>query len=123
MLNVPIGWSAVTPRIVVYDAAGLVEFINYVFGAVGDYRPEVPSVVQIAGSKIMVSDAGVRRPSPAFLHVYVEDVSRPYGRALERGARSVEAPGATPYGDLRCMIEDGWGNAWQIAAHGAATQS
>jgi uncharacterized glyoxalase superfamily protein PhnB len=23
----------------------------------------------------------------------------------------------TPYGDRRCMVEDAWGNAWQIATH------
>jgi uncharacterized glyoxalase superfamily protein PhnB len=33
----------------------------------------------------------------------------------DAGARSLEEPFDTPYGDRRCMIEDKWGNTWQIA--------
>ena len=28
--------------------------------------------------------------------------------------------GRTPYGDRRCMIEDAWGNTWQIATQRAS---
>jgi uncharacterized glyoxalase superfamily protein PhnB len=35
---VPPGWHAVTPRIVVEDPAGLVAFLERVFGATGDRR-------------------------------------------------------------------------------------
>jgi len=31
------------------------------------------------------------------------------------GARSLEEPVDTPYGDRRAMVEDSWGNVWQIA--------
>jgi uncharacterized glyoxalase superfamily protein PhnB len=47
--------------------------------------------------------------------VYVSDTDATYRRAIENGARSLEAPVETPYGDRRCMIEDRWGNTWQIA--------
>jgi uncharacterized glyoxalase superfamily protein PhnB len=63
----------------------------------------------------MVSEVGERGRSTAFLYVYVADASGAYGRALERGAASIEAPFDTPYGDRRCMIEDTWGITWQIA--------
>jgi len=33
----------------------------------------------------------------------------------EAGAQSIESPLNTPYGDRRAMIEDRWGNTWQIA--------
>ena len=33
------------------------------------------------------------------------------------GANSVEAPTDTPYGDRRGMVEDKWGNTWQIATY------
>ena len=56
-----------------------------------------------------------RTASAAFLYVYVSDVEPTYRRALEQGARSVEEPFDTPYGDRRCMVEDKWGNLWQIA--------
>ena len=63
-------------------------------------------------SKIMISDAGARRPNAAFLYVYVGDADSIYRRMLERGAASIEAPFDTPYGDLRCMVEDRWGNTF-----------
>ncbi len=38
-----------------------------------------------------------------------------YKRAVDAGAKSLEAPLDTPYGDRRAMVEDRWGNVWQIA--------
>jgi hypothetical protein len=35
--------------------------------------------------------------------------------ALDAGARSLEGPSVMPYGDCRGMVEDRWGNVWQIA--------
>jgi PhnB protein len=49
------------------------------------------------------------------LYVYVADVEATHARALALGARQLEAPLDTPYGDRRSMIEDTWGNTWQIA--------
>jgi uncharacterized glyoxalase superfamily protein PhnB len=83
----------------------------------GDYRPDTPAVLKIGDSIVMVSDAGTRRPSPAFLYVYVEDTDTTYQRAVEAGARALEAPSDLPYGDRRGMVEDNWGNTWQIATH------
>jgi uncharacterized glyoxalase superfamily protein PhnB len=113
----PEGWPAVTPRIVVHGAEGLVDFVRRVFSATGDYRPDRPAVVRIGDSTIMISDAGTRKPATAFLYVYVSDADAAYRRALEAGARVVEEPLDTPYGDRRCMVEDSWGNTWQIATH------
>lgn len=117
MKHTPEGWHTVTPRIVVHHAEQLVAFIAQVFGATGDYRPEVPAVLKIGDSIVMVSDAGVRSPMPAFLYVYVEDADAAYRRALQAGATSLEEPSDTPYGDRRGMVEDQWGNTWQIATH------
>ncbi len=114
---VPEGWHTVIPRIVANDAEQLVRFLKQVFSATGDYDQARPSVVWIGDSAIMISDAGVRSPMPAFLYVYVEDTDSTYRRALEAGARSMEEPFDTPYGDRRCMVEDEWGNTWQIATH------
>jgi uncharacterized glyoxalase superfamily protein PhnB len=114
---VPDGWHTVTPRIVVHDAKGLVEFLKHVLGATGEYRPDGPSEVRIGDSVIMISDAGVRPATTAFLYVYVEDADAACQRALATGARSLETPMATPYGDRRGMVEDRWGNTWQIATY------
>jgi PhnB protein len=113
--NKPEGWHTVTPRIIARGAEELVNFVKQVFEASGDYHVDRPAVMRIGDSNVMISDAGVRTPSPAFLYVYVEDLESTYQRALDAGARSLEAPLETPYGDRRCMVEDKWGNTWQIA--------
>src|SRR5207249_5663193 len=58
----PQGWHTVTPRIVVHDAKMLVQFLQQVFGASGDYRDTRPSEMRIGDSIIMISDAGIRAP-------------------------------------------------------------
>jgi uncharacterized glyoxalase superfamily protein PhnB len=115
--SAPEGWHTVTPRIVVHEARDLVEFLKQVFGGTGEYRQARPSGVRIGDSVIMISDAGTRSPMTAFLYVYVSDNDATYRRALDAGARALEAPSVMPYGDRRCMVEDKRGNTWQIATH------
>jgi PhnB protein len=113
----PPGWHSVTPRIVVHEAQQLVAFVKHVFWATGNYRADMPTILTIGDSIVMISDAAARAPMPAFLYVYVNDTDETYRRAVEAGARSLEAPSDLPYGDRRGMIEDSWGNIWQIATH------
>jgi uncharacterized glyoxalase superfamily protein PhnB len=113
----PEGWNTVTPRIVVHEARELVEFLKRVFDATGEYQRAAPTVVRIGDSVIMISDAGARSPMTCFLYVYVNDTDGAYRRALDSGARALEEPSVVPYGDRRCMVEDKWGNTWQIATH------
>ena len=114
---VPEGWHNVTPRIVVQGAKQLVEFLVQVFGATGEFRETRPSEVWIGDSVVMVSEAGARRPMPAFLYVYVANADAVYERACKTGAHTIEPPFETPYGDRRCMVEDRWGNVWQVATY------
>jgi len=113
----PEGWHTITPRIVVNQAREFVDFLKQVFLATGDYEDQRPTVVQIGDSKIMVTEAGVRPASRAFLYVYVANTDETYQRAWNLGARTIEGPVLTPYGDRRCTIEDPWGNTWQIATY------
>jgi PhnB protein len=113
----PEGWRTVTPRIVVRDVEGLVEFIKTVFGATGELRTGLPTEMRIGDSIVMVSGEGQRDQWPAFLYVYVEDIDATYQRAIEADATSVEAPSDMPYGDRRAMVSDNWGNVWQMATH------
>ena len=113
--STPDGWNTVTPRLVVEDAAGLVSFLQVVFGATGEIREDAPALIRIGDSMVMVSAAGPREAFPAFLYVYVEDVDATCRRALAAGAVSLEAVWDTPYGDRRGMVRDRWGNVWQVA--------
>lgn len=113
--RLPDGWHSLTPRIVTDDVGGLVEFLRQAFGATGEVHADRPAVMRIGDSMIMVSRIGPRTAMPAFLYVYLDDADAAYLRALEAGARSLEEPIDTPYGDRRGMVEDRWGNIWQIA--------
>jgi PhnB protein len=114
---IPEGWHSVTPRLVVSDPARMVEFLERTFEATGDLRKAAPSMIRIGDSLVMVSSVGPRDAMPAFLYVYVDDIDATYRRALEAGAVSLEPPQDLPYGDRRGMIEDPFGNIWQIATH------
>jgi len=117
MSSAPEDWHTVTPRIVVENSRALVEFLRQVFNATGDYEQHKPSEIRIGDSMVMISEAGARDAMTAFLYVYVEDVSAAHERAINAGARSLEQPFDTPYGDRRAMLEDPWGNWWQIAEY------
>jgi uncharacterized glyoxalase superfamily protein PhnB len=105
----PEGWRTITPRIVARDARQLVEFIKRVFDATGEYRTDMPAVLTIGDSAIMISDAGVREPMAAFLYVYVSDADEIYQRAMQAGARSLE--NQPHHGDRRAMVKIG-GNTY-----------
>ena len=111
----PPEYHSVTPRMVVNDAAGAVEFLRAVFDAVGQVEVGRPTDVHIGDSLVMVTSADERELFPAFLYVYVDDADRAYERALNAGAISLEAPLDTPYGDRRAMVRDPFGNVFQIA--------
>lgn len=111
----PEGWRTVTPRMFTDDVRGLTSFMRAVFGATGRAVHGRPMEMRIGDSIIMVSADDVRDPMPACLYVYVEDADRTYRKALSAGAKSVEKPVDTPYGDRRAVVTDSWGNTWQIA--------
>jgi uncharacterized glyoxalase superfamily protein PhnB len=113
----PPGKPTVTPRLFARDPKGLFAFVKRVFRATGTYREDRPSELRVGDSIIMLNDDSVRGPSTAFLYVYVADTDAAYRRALAAGARSIETPSDMPYGDRRAMVEDSWGNTWQIATH------
>src|ERR1700687_163981 len=114
-MRLPDGWHTLTPRIVVQDVAGLVQFLRQVFDATGEVHADQPAVMKIGDSVVMVSGLGPREGMPAFLYLYVDDSGATYRHAGRAGAQSLEEPSNTPYGDRRGMVQDRWGNVWQIA--------
>jgi uncharacterized glyoxalase superfamily protein PhnB len=116
-MKLPAGWHSLTTRIVTDDVAGLVGFVRSVFGATGEVQGDRPAVVRIGDSNLMISGVGPRPATPAFLYVYVEDADAVHRRAVAAGAKTLEEPADMPYGDRRAMVEDGWGNVWQIATY------
>lgn len=113
----PPGWPMVIPRLSVAEPRELVAFLKTVFLACGDFNEQRPSELWLGDSLIMVAGVLERAPTASFLYVYVEDVDASYERALAAGATAMEPPAEMPYGDRRAMVEDPWGNRWQIATH------
>ena len=115
MARKPKGWRTITTRIITDDVAGLVKFIKKVFKAEGKFQATHPTELKIGDSWLMVSGTEARRAFPALLYVYVTDVDATFKLAVKAGATSIEEPWDLPYGDRRGMVEDAWGNIWQIA--------
>ena len=111
----PDGYHSLTPRIFVADVSAQVAFLQRAFGAEGEIEPGRPAELRIGDSLVMVSSQEVRGPFPAFLYLYCDDADATHRRAVEAGATSLEAPLDTPYGDRRAMVEDPFGNIFQIA--------
>jgi uncharacterized glyoxalase superfamily protein PhnB len=114
-MGLPDGWQSLTARIVTDDVAGLVAFLQQAFGATGEVPADRPTVLRLGNSNLMISATGPRPATAAFLYLYVDDTDATFERAVAAGARTLERPLDTPYGDRRAMIEDRWGNVWQIA--------
>ncbi len=112
----PDGWHSITPRLIVRDPAAAVDFVKRAFDAKGEFSNDGPSVMTIGDSKIMIG-AGPRKTTSSLLHLYVRDADATFRRALEGGAVAVEEPADMPYGDRRAMVEDPFGNLWQIATY------
>ena len=108
-------YPSVTPRLVVDDVAAQVKFLREVFDGSGDVEPGRPAAVRIGDSVILISSTSERERFPAFLYIYVHDADEVFERAVEAGATVIEAPFDTPYGDRRAMVQDPFGNIFQIA--------
>lgn len=111
----PTGYHNLTVRLFVEDPAAEVAFLRAAFGAGGELPPDRPAELTIGDSRLLVSGTEVREATRSFLYLYLPDVDAAYARALQAGAVSLEEPRDVPYGDRRAMVEDPFGNAWQIA--------
>jgi uncharacterized glyoxalase superfamily protein PhnB len=111
----PTGYHSLTPRIFVDDVVGQVDFLRAVFDAIGDVEHGRPTEVRIGDSLLMISSTEEREAFATFLYVYVDDADATFARAVTAGATVVEEPLDTPYGDRRAMVNDPFGNIFQIA--------
>ena len=129
---IPDGYHAVTPYLIVGDAARALEFYKTVFGGTEILRMPSPggkighAEMQIGSSKIMLADEhpemGARGPkafggSPISIHLYVEDVDAVYSRAITAGATEKAAVKDQFYGDRSGTVTDPFGHTWHISTH------
>src|SRR5262245_5426353 len=114
----PADRQSVVPRLFTRDIEGLVAFLKAAFGAKGRLQAERPTELTIGDCVIMVADGGgVRKPTSSAFYIYVPDADKAWAKAVKAGAKSWSEPEDTPWGDRRAIVNDPWGNHWQIATH------
>ena len=122
---IPDGYTAVTPYLIVADAAGFLDFLANAFRAAERMRVPMPeggighAEVEIDGAVVMLADAAPPDflPTNAHIHLYVKNVDTAYARALNAGATAVAEPADQFYGDRIARVTDPSGNHWSIATH------
>ena len=129
---IPDGYHAVTPFLVVSDAARAMEFYKVAFGAKERMRMAGPggkivhAEMTIGDAVIMVADEfpewGNLSPeslngSPVRMALYVEDVDDVASRAVAAGAKVLIPVADQFYGDRSGRLADPFGHLWIVATH------
>lgn len=121
-LQVPQGYQAVMPYLIVEDATSFSRFLTTVFNAeekekhLRDETLIAHAEVRIGSSVIMFADSTETwKPMTASLFVYVEDADETYKIALAEGSTSIMEPADQPYG-RSSGITDPFGNTWWITS-------
>jgi PhnB protein len=130
LATVPEGQSALTPYIVVKDAAHAIAFYKTAFDAAELFRLTEPTgrvghaELRIMGGHLMLADEypdfGALSPvtiggSPVRLHLYVEDADAVVAKAVAAGATLLRPVNDQFYGDRSGAVSDPFGHHWHIA--------
>jgi len=129
---IPDGYHAVTPLLVVNDAARAIEFYKSAFGAVERMRMAGPggkiahaemtigdSVIMLADEFPEWGDVGPKADdnSPVRIALYIDDVDEVARRAVAAGAKVLIPVADQFYGDRSGRLADPFGHLWIIATH------
>lgn len=113
------GFHALTPYLMVRDAAGLMDFLERAFGAVTTHQTVSPGgmhgEMRIGDAMLMIGGGeALPERSASAIHMYVEDADAVYRQALAAGGKSLGDVEDRPYGERSGFIEDPFGNHWYI---------
>jgi uncharacterized glyoxalase superfamily protein PhnB len=129
MKNRSVPTDILLPHIVYRDVAEAIAWLSDAFGFVEHFRygdPEAPSGAQmhLGDAWIMLSSERDGRSSPAkirawtqSLTIFIDDVEAHYRHAVARGAKLVEEPHETVYGEFQYAAEDLDGHLWIFSRH------
>jgi PhnB protein len=130
--SIPDGYSAVTPVLVVSDAARAIEFYKTVFGAKERMRMAGPggkivhAELTVGDAVLMVADEfpewGDLSPKSGVdptvrIAIYVDDVDAVAKRAVAGGAKILIPVADQFYGDRSGRLADPFGHLWIISTH------
>lgn len=122
-MNIPEGYQAVMPYLILKNVEGFIDFTQKVFNAKSKYkelREDEHTIrhaeMEISGSVIMCAESTDEFPvQTANLFVYVDDADETYATALKNGATSVNEPADQSYG-RSCGVSDPNSNIWWITS-------
>src|SRR5687767_8224173 len=133
MVNpIPDDYPRVTPYLIVDGGAAAIDFYKSVLGASERMRMGGPdgkvghAELEIGDAVIMLADEHPEMDAlgpksvggtPVSLHVYVEDADGVFERAIESGAKALQAVEDKFYGDRSGTFEDPFGHHWHVATH------
>jgi PhnB protein len=130
--SVPEGYPRVMPYLIVDGAAKAIDFYCSVLGATERMRMPGPgdkvmhAELELGDSIVMLADEApemnARSPrsvsgTPVALYVYVDDVDSVFERAIQAGAKELQAVEDKFYGDRSGQFEDPFGHQWGVATH------
>jgi PhnB protein len=130
--SVPDGFHAVTPYLIVRDAARAIEFYQRAFGAKERVRMPMPdgkvghAELMIGNSIIMLGDEfpqmGNKSPetlngTPVGFALYVKNVDEAFARAVQAGATVKEPVDNKFWGDRAGSVIDPFGHKWTLLTH------
>lgn len=133
---IPKGFHAISPYLMVKNAAKAIDFYKKAFGAKVLTRCDCPesgkvmhSELQIGDSIFMLSDecpgqegCGVVSPkslkgTSVMLHMYVKNVDVAFKKAVKSGAKVTKPLEDMFWGDRYGQVEDPFGHRWSMATH------
>ena len=127
----PSGYHALTPSVVVDNAAKAMDFYSTAFGAKETYRLPMGDKIahaemDIDGSRFMLSDEfpewGALSPksrggSTGGMLIYVKDADQAIDRAVKAGAQVVMPLEDQFWGDRMGTVTDPFGHKWTLGTH------
>ena len=133
MSHIPEGTSALSPYLILNDAAAAIDFYGKAFGAEPGDVMRMPgsnavmhAEVRIGNSTVMLTgenqqwemkSAESLGGSPISRHVYVQDADKAFQRALDAGCEVVAPLMDAFWGDRYGKLKDPFGIQWGIATH------
>lgn len=123
--TIPEGFHTITPQLVVAGGQKFIAFAQEAFGAELLYsmpgeggKSVMHASLRLGDSTLFVSDkTEMSKPTQANLFVYVADVDAAFARATKAGCKVAVPVADMFWGDRWGMVEDAFGNRWQLATH------
>ncbi len=118
---IPRGFRSITPHVTAPDVAGAVALYQSAFGATVTSTQTIPetdtvifALVKIGNSLLTIGKGEVFGLGAVSLHLYVDDASATFDRAVEAGFTVISPLDEQYWGDLTGVLADSLGVRWSV---------